>query len=224
MIVKSLPFLVFAFVSFTVSAADTYRWEDEQGRVYYSDQLPPANARNVRRAQVDGNESDEQLPYRLQVAVDSYPVTLYVTDCGKPCKQAGQFLAKRGVPHKTLDASSADVQEKLRALIGGDLEVPVLTVGKTVLRGFGEEQWNAALDAAGYPSYAMIKVKPKMPSKGKKTTTAATQSEDNAADESDSTEEDSSEPEVEDTLDTGTDTQGNESDQTEEPAGAEQAQ
>ena len=223
MIVKSLPFIVIAFVSFTVSAADTYRWEDDKGRVYYSDQLPPANARNVRRAQVDGNGNEEQLPYRLQVAVDSSPVTLYVTDCGKPCKQASHLLAQRGIPHKMLDASSAEVQKQLTALTGGNLEVPVVTIGKTVLRGFEEGQWNAALDAAGYPSYAMIKVKPQTGPKGKKTTTAATQAEGSAATEYDSAETESSEPEAGETFDDGADTQTNDVDQA-EPADTEQAQ
>jgi hypothetical protein len=37
-----------------------------------------------------------------------------------------------------------------------------------VLRGFESGQWNSALDAAGYPSYALIKVESKLPSKGKK--------------------------------------------------------
>ena len=218
MIVKSLPFIVVAFVSLTVSAADTYRWEDAKGRVYYSDQLPPAGARNVRRAQVDGNGDEESLPYRLQMAVDSSPVTLYVTDCGKPCKQASQLLAQRGIPHKMLDASSAEVQQQLTELTGGNLEVPVVTIGKTVLRGFEEGQWNAALDAAGYPSYAMIKVKPQTPSKGKKTTTAATR-----GGETGETEYDSSEPEVEDTVDEGVDTQSNETEEA-EPADVGEAQ
>lgn len=223
MIVKSLPFIVVALVSFTVSAADTYRWEDAQGRVYYSDQLPPAGARNVRRAQVDDNGNPESLPYRLQLAVENAPVTLYVTDCGRPCKQARQLLVERGIPHKLLDASSAEVQQQLTVLTDGSVEVPVVTIGKTVLRGFEEGQWNGALDAAGYPSYAMIKVKPQTPSKGKKQTTAATQEEATGNTGYDSAETESSEPEVEDTVDDGVDTQSNETEQA-EPADAEQAQ
>ena len=32
-----------------------------------------------------------------------------------------------------------------------ELDVPVLLVGRTPNRGWQENQWNTALDAAGYP-------------------------------------------------------------------------
>jgi len=172
MIVKSLPVLLVAFVSCAVSAADTYRWEDKDGRVYYSDELPPTGARNIRRTRVEEGGPQDELPYRLQVVVENSPVTLYVTKCGQPCDRARNLLVQRGVPHSMLDASRADVQEQLVALTGGQVEVPVVQIGKTVLRGFDEGQWTSALDAAGYPSYAMIKVKPKTASQGKQAATA----------------------------------------------------
>jgi hypothetical protein len=223
MMVKSLPLIVVAFVSFTAWAADAYRWEDAQGRVYYSDQLPPTGARNIQRTHVDDNGNQEPLPYRLQVAVDSSPVTLYVTDCGKPCDLARQLLVKRGIPHKMLDASNAEVQKDLAELLAGELEVPVLTVGDTILRGYQEGQWNSALDAAGYPSYAMIKIKPKTLSKDKKTAKAASSSGKTDATANDMTETQPTEPETEDTAEAGVDAQANKNDGT-EPAEAEQAQ
>jgi glutaredoxin len=162
MIVRLLILLFFGCVSSLVMAGDTYRWEDEQGRVYYSDQPPPAGARNVRRTR-KFDEEKQALPYRLQVVVDKSPVTLYVTDCGEPCEKASELLIARGVPHTLFDPSDARVQEQLMALTGGKLEVPVVVVGEAVLRGFQESEWNAALDAAGYPSYAMIEVRPYVP-------------------------------------------------------------
>jgi hypothetical protein len=159
---------LFGLVSCLAMAGDMYRWEDEQGRVYYSDQPPPPAARNVRRKPQSRHGEYEALPYRLQVVVDKYPVTLYVTDCGGPCDRARELMMQRGVPHTLLDPSEAQAREQLMALTGGQLEVPVVEVGKTVLRGFEEGQWNAALDAAGYPGYAIIDVKPYIPQPAKR--------------------------------------------------------
>jgi hypothetical protein len=163
MIERLLTAVFFATVCTVTSAADTYRWEDEKGNVHYSDEFPPTGARNVRHTRQQGAEPEQALPYRLQVVVAKFPVTLYVTDCGAPCDKARQLLLRRGVPHTLLDASSAEVQEALTAITGGELEVPVATIGSTVLRGYEENMWNGALDAAGYPSYAMIEVTPDKP-------------------------------------------------------------
>ncbi|NIO41050.1 MAG: DUF4124 domain-containing protein [Burkholderiales bacterium] len=163
MIVRVLILICVAFASAAAVAADTYRWEDEGGGVHYSDHLPPPGARNIRRTRLYIWELEQVLPYTLQLAVERAPVTLYVTDCGEPCRMAREFLLDRGVPHTLLDASKADVQKALMKLTEGVLEVPVAEVGKTVLRGFEEGQWNVALDAVGYPRFAMIDVKPVEP-------------------------------------------------------------
>lgn len=171
MIVRLLLLLVVGFVCNASIAGDTYRWEDEKGRVYYSDQPPPPGARNVRRTRDYDDTEEQALPYRLQVVVEQSPVTLYVTDCAEPCDRARELLIARGVPHTLLDVSEAEVQEELMALTNGQLEVPVVEIGKTVLRGFEEGQWNTALDVAGYPSYAMIEVKPYVPQPAEKSDT-----------------------------------------------------
>lgn len=161
---RILAVVVIAMASFPAVAAETYRWEDEKGAVHYSDQLPPEGARNVTRTKIGRNVADTDLPYRLKIAVEKSPVTLYVTECGTPCRQARELLVKRGVPHTLLDAKERSVQEALLSLLGSnELIVPVASVGDTVLKGFESSQWNAALDAAGYPSYPMIEVKPHVP-------------------------------------------------------------
>lgn len=163
MIARLLILLLFGLVPALATAGDTYRWEDEQGRVYYSDLPPPPGARNVRRTREYDEEAEQELPYRLRVVVEKSPVTLYVTDCGEPCDRARELLVARGVPHTMLDPTDGKAQQQLLALTGGSLEVPVIEVGATVLRGFEGSQWNSALDVAGYPSYAMIEVKPYVP-------------------------------------------------------------
>ncbi len=154
---------VVALVSLGAAAADTYRWEDEAGNVHYGDELPPAGARNVQRPHLYDESSEQVLPYRLQVAVSRFPVTLYVTDCGQHCNSARELLLRRGVPHTLLDADRAEVQEELMALTSGAREVPVVKIGGTVIRGFEAAQWNSALDFAGYPSYPLVEITPTVP-------------------------------------------------------------
>ena len=185
MIERLVVAFVFAFVLSAAIAGDTYRWEDEDGNVYYSDQLPPTGARNVQRTRDSGSVPEQSLPYRLQVVVAKFPVTLFVTDCGRPCDRARELLIRRGVPHTLLDVSRAEVKEQLLALTKGELEVPVVQIGKTVLRGYEVGQWNAALDAAGYPAYPMIEVKPTVPqpalqAAGQETDTSGVEATDGA--------------------------------------------
>jgi hypothetical protein len=150
----------------TSAQGELYRWVDENGQVHYSDSPPPSSARKSDRKRLPvRTAAPPALPYGLQQAVKSFPVTLFVSECGDGCTQARQLLAKRGVPHTEMDATDADAQAQLKKATGGRLEVPVLQVGRQTLRGFQSEQWNAALDAAGYPKTALVKVTPTKPEK-----------------------------------------------------------
>src|SRR5262249_24283976 len=108
------------------------------------------------------------VPYSLQRATKDFPVTLYTAkDCGDTCKLGAELLSKRGIPFKEKDARDPGVAEELSALTGGKQEVPVLTVGRSVVRGFEEGAWKSSLDSAGYPSTAVpgVAVKPRAPAK-----------------------------------------------------------
>lgn len=145
-------------------AEQLYKWVDSDGNVHYSDQPPPPNARSVEERSVSGGSgADEQLPFELQRATENFPVTHFVSDCGAACVEARQLLVSRGIPHTEMDATQAATQEEIRDLTGGNVVVPVLRVGRQVLRGFEAGQWNGALDAAGYPRTALIQVQPRRP-------------------------------------------------------------
>jgi len=50
------------------------------------------------------------------------------------------------------------VQADLKKATGSqDVDVPVLQVGRNVVKGWEAAQWNNALDAAGYPKTAVWK-------------------------------------------------------------------
>ncbi len=132
---------------------NVYRWVDKDGKVHFSDAPPPADAKDASQRRLGGGGSDDtQLPYATQLAARRNPVTLYTgTDCGDPCVQARELLARRGIPFTERDAQNNAVdQEALKKLIG-TLDVPVLVVGESKTKGYEESQWQSSLDTAGYP-------------------------------------------------------------------------
>jgi glutaredoxin len=82
-------------------------------------------------------------------------VVLYTSaGCGDPCKQARALLNARGVPfaEKVLE-SEQDLTELGRQL-GGEAQLPSISVGRQSARGFEPTKWNDLLDAATYPATA----------------------------------------------------------------------
>lgn len=134
-------------------AQSVYRWVDANGRVQYSDQPPPADAKNVQQKNVGGNSiQNNELSLAAADAQKKNPVTLYVSECGEACDAARNYLNKRGVPHTVIDPTrSLELNNKFKADTGGGSIVPVLKVGEKRLTGWSESGWASALDTAGYP-------------------------------------------------------------------------
>ncbi|MET0205366.1 MAG: glutaredoxin family protein [Casimicrobiaceae bacterium] len=131
---------------------ELYRYIDADGKVVYSDKLPPANAKNVQPKRIGENVIDtSEVPIAARMASERYPVTLYTFDCGEPCQSAVALLNKRGIPFSTVNVSDPRGAARLTALTGSNL-APVLQVGeKMVSKGMSEPRWQAMLDDAGYP-------------------------------------------------------------------------
>lgn len=132
-------------------AGDLYRWVDKDGTVHYSDTLPPSSAKQVQEKNLTPSVIETSgLPYAAKQAAKSFPVTLYISDCGETCAEARQHLTRRGIPFATKNADDPAVQEEMRKKFGG-LQIPILVVGNTTSKGYEAAAWDAALDAAGYP-------------------------------------------------------------------------
>lgn len=144
-----IPFVLLAVPSY---ADQVYRWRDANGTVHYSDTAPPPEVQDAQRKRMGERAPEPAYPYAVQAAMRNFPVTLYVASgCGSGCARAGSYLSARGTPYTELDALTQENGKALSALTGGRREVPVLVVGRTVLRGYDEAAWARALDAAGYP-------------------------------------------------------------------------
>jgi glutaredoxin len=132
--------------------AETYRWVDSAGNVHYSDTPPLGDTRNIEEKHLGTNViQSSDVPYATRLAAKNFPVVLYVTDdCGDPCSQAKNYLAKRGVPYSSKSVADQATRDALQK-ISGQASVPTLVVGKQAVAGFEASSWDAALDAAGYP-------------------------------------------------------------------------
>jgi glutaredoxin len=150
--------------------ADMYRWLDQEGKVHYTDTPPPTTAKNVQKKQPGGGMSEMQgVPYATQIAMKNFPVTLYVAEsCGAPCTDAKALLVKRGVPFKEVAVGDEASRDELKK-VSGALELPVMTVGRDVKRGYAEGMYVGALDTAGYPNSGPLAQRaappPKLPAK-----------------------------------------------------------
>jgi hypothetical protein len=158
---------VFALVLAAAAAAQerqVYRYVDAEGRVVYSDRAPTGNVKDLQAKRVGGNTIETStMSLAVQQASERHPVTLYTFNCGEACDRGLGLLNKRGVPFTTLNVEDANNAQKLQALTG-ELSAPTLQVGdKLVQKGFGEAQWNALLDQAGYPKAPATRSTPARP-------------------------------------------------------------
>jgi len=145
--------VLFVFALAGAQAQHLYRWVDKDGRVNYTQQPPPLDAKQVqRRSASAGDPGSPGLPYPTQLAAKNFPVSLYTAaDCGPPCKTARESLEQRGIPFVEVAVGDEKSIAGLKRLTGKS-QVPALRVGTQFEVGFEPHGWKAALDAAGYPA------------------------------------------------------------------------
>jgi glutaredoxin len=143
-----------ALVAASVAAQgqQVYRYVDKDGRVVYSDRVPPADSKDVQTKRVTPNFIETNTtPLATLQAQERFPVTLYTFACGEFCQNAEALLNRRGVPFAVVNVEDPKGAERLQKLTG-ELQAPVLQVGdKLVAKGYNEARWHAMLDEAGYP-------------------------------------------------------------------------
>ena len=139
------------------AALALYKVVGPDGKVTYTDRPPGDAAGAITTIGGSGapTSSGQSLPYELRQALTRYPVTLHTSADCELCNRARQFLRQRGIPlNERIIESNSDL-EMLEQISGGR-ELPVLTVGGQVLRGFSTTQWASYLDAAGYPAQSKL--------------------------------------------------------------------
>jgi len=152
---KRIVLLLACLAIMPVQAGELFRWLDKDGKVNYGD-TPPMDAIDVQNIKSSsGSSPNDDLPYETRIALQNFPVTLYVGNgCGEPCDQARSLLNRRGVPFSEKVLKTRQDIEAFKQLSGMENFVPVLQVGKNFFKGFMESQWNSELDVAGYAKTA----------------------------------------------------------------------
>lgn len=144
------------------SAQTTYRWIDKTtGQTVFSDQPPPAGAKQVFKQSGKETGDKPQLPYAIRQAAEKFPVTLYTTaNCAEACKQARDLLNGRGIPFAERMLKTEEDSAELTKKLGSEAAIPSLFVGQQGLKGIEPTAWNNLLDLAGYPQTAPYGTKP----------------------------------------------------------------
>lgn len=147
-----LPLLLSGLLAPTAWAA--YKIVGPDGRVTYTDRPPVgqgAQPLNKPRAGVGG----VPLPYELQQVVSRHPVTLYTTRECAACETGRQLLRSRGIPYTE---KTVDTPDDIRAFNAQEnsTQLPTLKVGGKQIIGLQQSEWNAYLDAAGYPQQSKL--------------------------------------------------------------------
>ena len=132
-------------------ATEFYRWIDKAGAVHYSDQSPTGPVRKLEQRKLDANVIDGQASYLVKDAVKKNPVVLFGGDCGPLCANAKNLLEKRGIPYALKEPQKNKEDAEALNTLTGAMELPVIKIGKEMIKGFEPTQWNAMLDEAGYP-------------------------------------------------------------------------
>jgi len=149
--------LCLALAAAVAHAQQLYRWTDATGRVHVTDTPPPPTAREVQTKKFGGGVVEtSQVPFALKKAMKDAPVTLYTSpSCKDPCSQARAALNRRGVPFKEIVVWSPETNAELER-VSGARQVPTLTVGGVVQKGFAQSAFDSALDIAGYPRTGVL--------------------------------------------------------------------
>ena len=138
----------------TTAGAQVYKWKDAKGVTHFSDTPPPPSVGKVELKSFRTGAAPA-LPFELAEAVKNHPVTLYTTAQCEACDQGRAMLRARGIPftEKTV-FTNADQNALKQAGSAGQL--PLLLVGRARQIGFEQGAWDKALNAAAYPSQAML--------------------------------------------------------------------
>ncbi len=108
-------------------------------------------ARSAWNAALDAAEYPLTPPKGAGEARSRLAVSLYTnSECGELCSEARAYLEARGVPFTEVPVEEPADVDKLRSLTGLQ-NVPVLTVGTLVQRGFDPAFYARALSYGGYP-------------------------------------------------------------------------
>lgn len=121
---------------------------DSDGHSSFRDKCPPGTTKTGDKKLI--GVSSNKTKTAAEIAADSPNFLYTVTNCDA-CDLVRNALSKRGVPinEKNVEDNTAN-QDEMKAKIG-NMTVPALVIGSTVLTGYNRSAIDGALNQAGYP-------------------------------------------------------------------------
>ena len=145
--VLSISAIVLLATGGSVWAARVVECRDADGNVYFADRCPEQTKQvKEQTIYVKGGGGVD-----LQRISAEAPIVIYSTPSCDACDLMRNHLRRWGLPFSEKGvADDADNQKELKDKTGV-LQVPVITVGETVVNGYNPATLSSALDTAGYP-------------------------------------------------------------------------
>ena len=138
--------LIFAFTMFLVSSvsyAEIYKWVDNEGKVYYSDEKP--KNKHAEEIKIEVNTYSN---VTIDESIFDYgrKVIMYSTSWCGYCKKARNYFNKNGIQYTEYDIEkdkrALRDYKKLRAT-----GVPVILVGRKRMNGFSKKGFERIYNA-----------------------------------------------------------------------------
>jgi len=152
-----LAILLAAALGAAQAQQQLYRWVDDKGKVHVTDTPPPPSvAKKVEQKTYGSSATAAPASFEMSRLQKDFPVTLYsAPSCKEACAQARAALNKRGVPFREVQVWNEATNAELKKVSQSN-EVPVLTVGRSVQKGFEQGAYDTLLDSAGYPRAGIL--------------------------------------------------------------------
>jgi len=134
-----------------------YKVVAPDGSVTYTDRPPAGAAARVSPASTaaPAPAGGSVVPPEVRQPMARFPVTLYGARPCVPCDQARAWLKQRGIPYTEYSVEKATDINQLKGRFG-DAQLPVVTIGSQVIKGFSAAELEAYADAAGYPRQSRL--------------------------------------------------------------------
>ncbi|MFQ5546150.1 MAG: glutaredoxin domain-containing protein [Acidiferrobacterales bacterium] len=131
----------------TVSAAQVYRWVDDDGTIHFSDKPPSEQgARDLEIKSYKGFANISIVPGQATTNGPTVKI-LSTTWCGV-CKKAKTYLSQKGVAFREYDVEHSEAGKREYKRLNGK-GVPIILVGDHRMDGFNRPKLEAMLRKNG---------------------------------------------------------------------------
>ena len=147
-----LPLLAFVLMA-SPASSQVYKWTDPSGKTHYGDQPPQDAKKEEVKMRIQSYEGPAEVTdwgeiLRRKPTAEAprttwrTGITMFSTEWCGHCKNARKYFAANGIAFTEVDIEKSGAGHKEYKELGGK-GVPLILVGKKVMRGFSAESFEA---------------------------------------------------------------------------------